>query len=422
MGKTFAEKVLAKKAGLSEAVPGQIVDATLDLGMSHDNTAAIIGTFKKLGLRKVRDPEKFVVILDHVVPAAQVEYAENHKDIRAFVKEQGIKFYDVGRGICHQVVVEEGLARPGDLILGADSHTTTYGALGAFSAGIGRTEMAALWATSKLWLKVPTTIRLELKGTLPEFVGAKDVILFLIGKLGADGALYRSVEFAGPLVERMSISERLVLTNMVAEMGAKNGYIAPDEVTFAYLEGQAAGDFEPVFPDPNAAYEQVLKLDLTDLPPQVACPHTVDNVVPIEEVAGKRVDQVLLGTCTGGRLEDLRLALEVMAGRPVAEGVRMLVLPASREVYVQAAEEGLLGKFAKAGALILNPGCGPCLGAHEGVLAPGEVCLSTSNRNFKGRMGSPEAETYLASPAVAGATAVTGVITDPRTPAKGRKR
>ena len=414
MGKTFAEKVLARKAGLTDAAAGQIVEVTPDLGMSHDNTAAIRRIFARLGLDRVKEPGRFVVILDHVVPAAQVQYAENHKDIREFVREQGIRFYDVGRGICHQVVVEEGLARPGDLILGADSHTTTYGALGAFSAGIGRSEMAALWATSKLWLKVPTTLRIELSGRLPELVCAKDVILYLIGKLGADGALYRSVEFAGPLVEGMPISERLVLSNMAAEMGAKSGYIAPDEVTFEYLKDRAQGDYEPIYPDPDANYEEVLRFDLSDLSPQVACPHTVDNVVPIEEVAGKCVDQVLLGTCTGGRLSDLRLAAEVMGGRPVAEGVRMLVLPASREVYVKAAEEGLLKKFAEAGALVLNPGCGPCLGAHQGVLAPGEVCLSTSNRNFKGRMGSPEAEIYLASPAVAGATAVTGEICDPR--------
>ena len=414
MGKTFAEKVLARKAGLPEVAPGQIVEAAPDLGMSHDNTAAILKIFGKLGLERIRNPERFVVILDHVVPAAQVQYAENHKEIREFVRTQGIRFYDVGRGICHQVVVEEGLARPGWLILGADSHTTTYGALGAFAAGIGRSEMAALWATSKLWLKVPATIRIELTGKLPELVTAKDVILYLIGKLGADGALYRSVEFTGPLVERMSISERLVLCNMVAEMGAKNGYVAPDEATFSYLRERGVAEYEPIYPDPDAEYERVLRFDLSDLEPQVARPHTVDNVVPISEVEGTRVDQVLIGTCTNGRIEDLRLAAEVMGGRPVAEGTRLLILPASREVWVQAAREGLLERFATAGALVLNPGCGPCLGAHQGVLAPGEVCLSTSNRNFKGRMGSPEAEIYLASPAVAAATAVTGVITDPR--------
>ncbi len=414
MGKTFAEKVLARKAGLPEVVPGQIVEAAPDLGMSHDNTAAIIGIFRKLGIERIREPERFVVILDHVVPAAQVQYAENHKEIREFVRAQGIRFHDVGRGICHQVVVEEGLARPGRLILGADSHTTTYGALGAFAAGIGRSEMAALWATSKLWFKVPATIRIELTGKLPELVTAKDVILYLIGKLGADGALYRSVEFAGPSVERMSISERLVLCNMVAEMGAKNGYVAPDEATFSYLRERGVAECEPVYPDPDAKYERILRFDLSDLEPQVARPHTVDNVVPISEVEGARVDQVLIGTCTNGRLEDLRIAAEVMGGRPVAEGTRLLVLPASREVWVQAAEEGLLARFVAAGGIVLNPGCGPCLGAHQGVLAPGEVCLSTANRNFKGRMGSPEAEIYLASPAVAAATAVTGVITDPR--------
>ncbi len=414
MGKTFAEKVLARKAGLPEVAPGQIVEAAPDLGMSHDNTAAILKIFGKLGLERIRDPERFVVILDHVVPAAQVQYAENHKEIREFVRTQGIRFYDVGRGICHQVMVEEGLARPGWLILGADSHTTTYGALGAFAAGIGRSEMAALWATSKLWLKVPATIRIELTGKLPELVTAKDAILYLIGKLGADGALYRSVEFSGPLVERMSISERLVLCNMVAEMGAKNGYVAPDETTFSYLRERGVAEYEPIYPDPDAEYERVLRFDLSDLEPQVARPHTVDNVVPISEVEGTRVDQVLIGTCTNGRIEDLRLAAEVMGGRSVAEGTRLLILPASREVWVQAAREGLLERFATAGALVLNPGCGPCLGAHQGVLAPGEVCLSTSNRNFKGRMGSPEAEIYLASPAVAAATAVTGVITDPR--------
>ncbi|MGC9529801.1 MAG: 3-isopropylmalate dehydratase large subunit [Candidatus Bipolaricaulaceae bacterium] len=414
MGKTFAEKVLAAKAGLSKVVPGQIVEASPDLGMSHDNTAAITKIFARLGVARVREPGKFVVVLDHVVPAAQVQYAENHRDIRRFVAEQGIAFHDVGRGICHQVVVEEGLARPGGLILGADSHTPTYGALGAFAAGIGRSEMAALWATSRLWLRVPTTIRLELAGELSPGVTAKDVALFLIGRLGADGALYRSVEFAGPLVGGMSVADRLVLCNLAAEMGAKNAYVAPDETTFAYLAPRTGGETAPVYPDPDAEYEQVLSFDLSELEPQVACPHTVDNVVPVGQVEGKPVDQVLLGTCTNGRLEDLRLAVQVMDGRPVAPGVRMLVLPASRQVWEEAAAEGLLQRLVEAGALILNPGCGPCLGAHQGVLAAGEVCLSTANRNFKGRMGSPEAETYLASPAVAAAAAVWGTIADPR--------
>jgi len=355
-----------------------------------------------------------VVILDHVVPAASAEYAQNHKDVREFVREQGMRFYDVGRGICHQVVVEEGLARPGDLILGADSHTPSYGALGAFAAGIGRSEMAALWATGELWLKVPSTLRFELSGPLPELVTAKDVILYLIGQLGTDGALYRSVEFSGSLIEGMSVAERLVLANMAAEMGAKNAFVAPDETTLQFLAERGQTEFDPVFPDTDAAYEQIYVHDLSELAPQVACPHNVDNVVPVGELAGKRVDQVVLGTCTNGRLEDLRLAAEMMAGRSVAEGVRMLVFPASREVWLRAAEEGLLEQFVAAGALVLNPGCGPCLGAHQGILAAGEVCVTTSNRNFKGRMGAAESELYLASPAVAAAAAVTGTITDPR--------
>lgn len=414
MGKTFAEKILAQKAGLAAVEPGQIVTVKADLGMSHDNTAAIAKLFAKIGRKQVREPEKLVVILDHVVPAATVDYAQNHKEIREFVRQQGIRFYDVGRGVCHQVVVEEGLVGPGLLVLGADSHTPTYGAVGAFAAGIGRSEMAALWATGELWLKVPTTLRLELEGDLPELVTAKDVILHVIGKLGADGALYRSVEFAGSLAERMSVSDRMVMANMAAEMGAKNAFFAPDETTFAYLSARTDRAFTPVVPDPDARYEQTIRFEVGGLEPQVACPPDVDHVVPISEVVGKRVDQVVVGTCTNGRIEDLRLAAVVMAGQPVADGVRMLIVPASREVWVQAAEEGLLALFAEAGALVLNPGCGPCLGAHEGVLAPGEVALATSNRNFKGRMGSPDAELYLGSPAVAAAAAVTGRITDPR--------
>ncbi len=411
---TFAEKILARKAGMDAVVPGQIVEVEPDLGMSHDNSAAISKTFRRIGVERVFDPERFVIILDHVVPAAQVEHAQNHRDAREFAHQQGIRLFDTGRGVCHQVVVEEGLAKPGDLILGSDSHTTTYGGVGAFAAGIGRTEMAALWASGRLWLKVPASMRIVFDGELPPRVTAKDVALHVIGSLGADGALYMSVEFAGPGVERMSISDRLVLANMAAELGAKNGYVAPDRATMAYLAERTSEEISPVYPDSDAPYEAQHRYDLSGLSPQVARPSQVDNVVSVTEVEGTKVDQVLLGTCTNGRLEDLELAAEVMAGRPLASGVRMLVLPASREVWIQAAERGLLAEFAKAGAMILNPGCGPCLGAHQGVLAPGEVCLSTANRNFKGRMGAKEAEVYLASPATVAAAAVTGVITDPR--------
>ena len=415
MGLTFAQKVLAKKAGLATVAVGQIVDVEPDFCLSHDNTAAISKTFAKLGVEKVKNPERFVIVLDHTVPASTEEYAQGHKEIREFVTKQGIKaFYDAGVGICHQVLPEMGFALPGSLILGSDSHTTAYGAFGAFSAGVGRSEMAALYATSRIWLKTPATFRIDVTGKLKEPVTSKDLVLKIIGDIGADGALYRSVEYMGEGIEAMSLSSRLVLTNMAVEMGAKNGYCAPDKKTFAFLNGRAVAEYTPIYPDPDAVYERVLTYDASALGPQVAKPHTVDNVVPVEDVAGTRIDQALLGTCTNGRLEDLKLAARFLEGKKLAKGVRMLVLPASQEVLLEALDQGLIQIFVKAGAMVLNPGCGPCLGAHEGVLAAGEVCLSTANRNFKGRMGSAEASTYLASPATVAASAVTGVITDPR--------
>ena len=412
---TFAEKILAQKAGLDHVEPGQIVTVTPDFCMSHDNTAAISKIFGKIGVERVKDPERFVIVLDHTVPPSTEKYALGHKEIRQFVVQQGIvHFYDGGVGICHQVLPEKGFALPGTLVLGADSHTTTYGAFGAFSAGIGRSEMAVLYATSKIWLKVPSTFKIVVHGRLRAPLTSKDLILKIIGDIGADGALYRSVEFTGAAITEMSQAARMVLSNMAIEMGAKNGYIAPDDKTFRFLEGRAVRKYYPVYPDPDASYEKVLEFDASDLIPQVAKPHTVDNVAPVEEVAGTKIDQVLLGTCTNGRLEDLRLAARIIAGKKIATGVRMLVLPASREVLLDALSEGLIDTFVRAGAMVLNPGCGPCLGVHEGVLAPGEVCLSTANRNFKGRMGSRDAEIYLASPATVAASALTGVITDPR--------
>ena len=415
MGMTFAQKILAQKAGLDHVAPSQIVTVTPDFCMSHDNTAAISKIFAKIGVDRVKDPERFVIVLDHTVPPSTEKYALGHKEIRQFVAQQGIEhFYDGGVGICHQVLPEKGFALPGTLILGSDSHTTTYGAFGAFSAGIGRSEMAVLYATSKIWLKVPESFKIVVHGKLREPVTSKDLILRIIGDIGADGALYRSVEFTGEAIAEMSQASRMVLSNMAVEMGAKNGYIAPDDKTFRFLEGRAVRKYYPVYPDPDAEYEKVLEFDASSLGPQVAKPHTVDNVSPVEEVAGTKIDQALLGTCTNGRLEDLRLAARILKGKKIAKGVRMLVLPASQEVLLDALAEGLIDTFVRAGALVLNPGCGPCLGAHQGVLAPGEVCLSTANRNFKGRMGSREAEIYLASPATVAASALTGVITDPR--------
>jgi len=415
MPMTFAQKVLAAKAGLDRVEVGQIVEIEPDICLSHDNTAAIAKKFAQIGVARVKDPEKFVVVLDHTVPASEEKYAQNHKEIRAFVAANGIeRFYDVGVGICHQVLPEKGFALPGRLIVGSDSHTTTYGAFGAFAAGVGRSEMGALYATSKIWLKTPASLKITVSGRLADPITAKDLILKIIGTIGADGALYRSAEYGGEAIEAMSLASRMVLCNMAIEMGAKNGYCAPDEKVFSFLESRAETRYTPVYPDADAVYEQELTFDANSLEPQVAKPHTVDNVAPVGDVAGTPIHQALLGTCTNGRMEDLRLAAKVLDGRKIARGVRMLVLPASQEILLDAMHEGLMEVFVKAGALLLNPGCGPCLGAHQGVLAPDEVCISTANRNFKGRMGSTEASTFLASPATVAASAVTGVITDPR--------
>jgi 3-isopropylmalate/(R)-2-methylmalate dehydratase large subunit len=415
MGKTFAEKILALKAGLDETVPGQIVTVQPDRLLTHDNTSAIAKTFRKIGVAGVANPDMNVVILDHVVPAANETYAQSHRETREFVREQGISaFYDVGHGICHQVLPEHGHALPGMLIVGSDSHTPSHGALGAFATGIGRTEAAAIMATGEIWLRVPESMKIILEGTLPDKVSAKDLVLHIIGAIRADGADYRSVEFAGPVVDAMSMSGRLVLCNMAAEMGAKNAYVAPDDTTLAWLAGRTDAAFQEIFPDPDASYAQVLSFDVSDLAPQIAKPHRVDNVVPVTDVAGTRIDQALVGTCTNGRLEDLQAAAGILRGNQIAPGVRLLVLPASRQVLLEAIEAGVVSDLVTAGATLLNPGCGPCLGAHEGCMAPGERTISTANRNFQGRMGSREAEIYLASPATVAASALTGAIADPR--------
>jgi 3-isopropylmalate/(R)-2-methylmalate dehydratase large subunit len=415
MGKTFAEKILALKAGLEETVPGQIVTVQPDRLLTHDNTSAIAKTFRKIGVVGVANPDMNVVILDHVVPAANETYAQSHKETREFVREQGISaFYDVGHGICHQVLPEDGHALPGMLIVGSDSHTPSHGALGAFAAGIGRTEAAAIMATGEIWLRVPESMRIILEGALPDRVSAKDLVLHIIGAIRADGADYRSVEFAGPVVDAMSMSGRLVLCNMAAEMGAKNAYVAPDDTTLAWLAGRTDASFHQVLPDPDASYAQVLTFDVSDLAPQIAKPHRVDNVVPVTDVTGTRIDQALVGTCTNGRLEDLQAAAGILRGKQIAPGVRLLVLPASRQVLLEGIEAGVVSDLVTAGATLLNPGCGPCLGAHEGCMAPGERTISTANRNFRGRMGSREAEIYLASPATVAASALTGTIADPR--------
>ncbi len=416
MGQTFSEKILARHSGKRLVKPGDIVEISPQVALSHDNTAAIVGIFQQMGGKKVFNPGMHAIFLDHAAPAPTTKHAENHRIIRDFVREQGIpNFFDVGRGICHQVLVEEGLALPGEIVLGSDSHTPHAGVMGTFGAGIGRSEMASIWAVGTLWLRVPESLKIIVTGMMPAWVTPKDLALKIIGDLGADGALYLSVEWHGNVIADMSLSERATLTNMAAEMGTKNSYIPPDDKTLAYLSNRSRHDFEPVFPDPNASYLQVLEIDASSLEPMIACPHTVDNVKPLSEVAGTRVDQAFLGTCTNGRLEDLASAAEVLRGRKLSPGTRMIVIPASSEILQEALHKGYVEDFLNAGALMESPGCGPCMGNHLGVPAPGEVTISTANRNFQGRMGTKESEIYLASPAVTAASAVAGKITHPNT-------
>ncbi len=412
---TIAQKLLAVKAGKEQTTVGEIVNVEPDLAMSHDNAGLVIKQFRQIGQPKVWNPDKIVIPLDHRVPAESEKTATAHQSIRQFVKEQGIKsFYDIREGICHQVVIEKGHILPGELAVGTDSHTTSYGCLGALSTGIGATEMAVVWATGKIWLRVPESIKITIQGRMPKCVYAKDVILYIIGQLTVEGASYKSVEFYGETVSKMSVSERFTLCNLSMEMGAKFAVVPFDRVTQKYLSAITRQSYEPILSDSDAAFEKEYQFEVSKLEPQVACPHNVDNVKPVSEVKGIKIDQVVLGSCTNGRLDDLEIAAKILKGKKVNPSVRMLVLPATRNIYSQAMKKGYLKTFLDAGAVILNPGCGPCLGAHEGILAARERCLATTNRNFKGRMGSPDSEVYLASPAMAAATAIRGEITDPR--------
>ena len=405
--RTFAQKALARAAGLESVEVGEVVDVRPDVVLSHDNSAAIRETWLQFGQERVVIPEKLAITLDHAVPAPTTRHAQNHAEIRAFVEEQGIRhFFEVGRGICHQVLSEEALVLPGQTILGADSHTPHFGWLGAFGAGIGRSEVAAIWATGELWLRVPESVRIFLEGELPKGVTAKDFALRIIGDWGADGGLYASVEFSGSGVEAMSIDSRMALANMMAEFGAKSSYIPPDGKTAAYLNeglwrrrtrgGGAAGADDRlheigemgVFPDEEAAYSAIYCYRSDELEPTIACPHTVDNVAPLSAVAGTEVQQAFIGTCTNGRLEDIAEAAEIVQGRQVAAGTRLLVIPASSLVLEEAMRQGYIQSLVAAGAAIGTPGCGPCMGNHMGVPATGEVTISSANRNFRGRMGT----------------------------------
>ncbi|WNY28467.1 3-isopropylmalate dehydratase large subunit [Methanimicrococcus stummii] len=417
---TLAEKIFSKAAGKPVSA-GEFVVAGIDRAMTHDITGplAVKGFYEIMAgkeEKKVWDPEKIVIIFDHQSPADSVNAAQNHIYLRKFAQEQNILNYDIYEGVCHQVLPEKGHVLPGDLIVGSDSHTCAYGSLGAFSTGLGSTDMAAVLATGKLWFKVPETIRFNVEGKLPKHVYSKDLILHLIGDVGVEGARYMAAEFAGETVQNLSISERMTMSNMAIEMGGKAGLIEPDKTTEAYLK-ERIPDFKLDSnwkSDSGAHFKEVRGYDISELEPQVACPHNVDNVKPVTEVEGTHIDQIFVGSCTNGRFEDIQIMMEVMGNDPIAKGVRLIVVPASRTEYMKVYRAGYVETLMEKGAIVESPCCGPCMGGSFGRLGDGEVGLSTSNRNFLGRQGSPKSFVYLSSPATAGASAITGEITDPR--------
>jgi 3-isopropylmalate/(R)-2-methylmalate dehydratase large subunit len=411
------EKILARASGEKEVSPGQIIDAKVDKAMMHDLTGPrVIDSFREIGVKRVWDPERIIVVFDHDVPPSTIKAAELQKKVRNFVREQGIKYlYDIGRGgVCHVVMLEKGHVKPGELIVGADSHTVTYGALGAFATGVGATDMAAVLATGSIWLRVPETLKFEVSGKLQKRVYAKDLILHIIGMIGAEGANYKAMLFSGQTIRDLGIDGRATICNMSIEAGAKAGIIEPDEKTIKYVKERAGEPITPIRSDEDAEFTKVYEIDASRLEPQVAIPPSVDNVKPVSEVGGIEIQQGFIGTCTNGRLDDLRAAAEILKGRRVKDGVRLVIIPGSQEVYDRALKEGLIEIFIKAGAIVCGPGCGPCIGISRGVLADDEVCISSANRNFVGRMGSPKSKVYLASPATVAASAIKGKITDPR--------
>jgi 3-isopropylmalate/(R)-2-methylmalate dehydratase large subunit len=422
VGLTITEKILAAHCGRPAVEPGEFIRARVDLAMGNDLSAAgAVGVFAEIGARRVFDPERIAVIFDHIVPAKDIAAADLLASVRVFVKEQGIAhFYDEGRtGIAHIIVPEQGLCGPGDLVIGGDSHTCTYGALGCFSTGVGHTDLASIWALGEVWLKVPASMKVVYHGRPGRWVMGKDLILETIRRLRIDGALYQALEFTGPTLAEVGMSDRLTICNMAIEAGAKSGIIAPDEVTLAYVRGRARRPWTAQASDPDARYAAEIDLAVEGLRPLVARPFSPDNVVPVEAVAGVRLDQVFIGSCTNAKLEDLRVAASILRGRKAHPDTRLIVIPASAWIWRQALQEGLLEVFADAGAAISTPTCGACFGGHMGILGKGEVCLSTSNRNFVGRMGDPTARSYLANPAVAAASAVKGCIAAPEEVADG---
>lgn len=408
------EKILARAANKSSVTTGEIVNCRVDLAGINDLYLQTVRSFAEMGGRRIHAPDRLVVFFDHYAPASTIAQAENQKHFRLFCAEQGIEqLMNIDQGVCHQVLADRGMSRPGELIVVTDSHTTTHGAFGAFGTGVGATDMAIIMLTGELWFRVPAVIRIHLEGSLAPGVFAKDVILHVIGRLGADYGVYQAVEFTGPMLADLSISERMTLCNMTTELGAKTSYIQPDETTFEFLRDKASGPFRGIESDPDYCYAAEHSFDVSTLVPQVAAPHSVDNVFALQQLAGKSIDQAYLGTCTGGRVADIAIAARILAGRKVHPRVRFLVVPASRDVFLEAMALGYVQTLVQAGATFVTPGCAACLGTHQGILAAGETCITSANRNFPGRMGHHQAEIYLASPAAVAAAAAAGEIADP---------
>ena len=417
MGMTLTQKILAAHAGLDHVNPGQLIRAKLDIVLGNDITTPVaINEFTKNGFDTVFDKDKIAIVLDHFVPNKDIKAAQQSKQCREFAYEHCVShFYDVGKmGIEHALLPEQGVVTAGDGTIGADSHTCTYGALGAFSTGVGSTDMAAGMATGEAWFKVPSAIRFQLTGKLPANCSGKDVILTIIGKIGVDGALYKSMEFTGEGVASLSMDDRLCICNMAIEAGAKNGIFPVDDVTLAYLEGRSERKPRIFEADSDAVYEQTIEIDLSSIVPTVACPHLPENTHPASELGGIKIDQVVIGSCTNGRMEDMEAAYKTLNGKTVAPGVRCIIIPATMQIYKECVQRGYVTAFIDAGAVVSTPTCGPCLGGYMGILAAGERCIATTNRNFVGRMGHVDSEVYLASPATAAASALTGYITAPK--------
>lgn len=417
MAMTITEKILAAHAGMDHVEPGQLVNVKVDLALGNDITTPVaIREFDRIGVKTVWDKERVVLVPDHFVPNKDIKSAEQALQMRQFARTHNLThYYEVGRmGIEHCLLPEQGLVGPGDLVIGADSHTCTYGGLGAFSTGVGSTDLAAAMASGETWLKVPETIKFVYHGDLPRGVGGKDLILYTIGQIGVDGALYMAMEFTGPVIDKLGMDGRLTMANMAVEAGAKNGIIPPDELTRQYVEGRAKRPYVFYQSDSDARYVQVHEIDVSKLEPQVAFPHLPENARPVSEAGDITIDQVVIGSCTNGRMSDLQEAAAVLKGKKVHDNVRLLVIPGTQEIYRQAMREGLVEQFIEAGAAVSTPTCGPCLGGHMGILAKGERALATTNRNFVGRMGHPESEVYLSNPGVAAASAIVGRIVEPR--------